>query len=207
MSQRNSGYDRQRLDRYETEPWAVFALLHVWRPPRIVSEPACGSGKMVRALEQAGHTVIASDIEPAFEGAAKLDFLSLEAAPADTIITNPPFGTQGKLAEKFIAQALAVTKAERGRVAMLLPSQFDHASGRVDLFRDHPAFERRVMLTSRIVWFVEPGKKKPAPSENHAWFVWDWFHKGAPRVQYVGLADLPPEQRVRHEKLRKERPQ
>lgn len=31
----------------------------------------------------------------------------------------------------------------------------------------------RLVLTDRITWFdPEPGKA--GPSENHAWFVWDW---------------------------------
>lgn len=55
MSQRDSGYARRERDDYTTPSWVTLALVpelpaftgKVW-------EPACGSGKMVAALQQAG---------------------------------------------------------------------------------------------------------------------------------------------------------
>jgi len=54
MSQRESGYERRALDKYDTPAWVTAALmphlgewLHVW-------EPAAGSGQMVRGLCDAG---------------------------------------------------------------------------------------------------------------------------------------------------------
>jgi hypothetical protein len=63
MSQRESGYERKALDQYETPSWVTLALLP--RLPEIngvIWEPACGGGKMVAALRQAGFDVIGSDI-------------------------------------------------------------------------------------------------------------------------------------------------
>jgi hypothetical protein len=64
----------------------------------VIWEPACGGGKMVAALREAGFDVIGSDI------ADGVDFL--HHAPPKTgicaIITNPPY----LLAREFIERAL-----------------------------------------------------------------------------------------------------
>jgi hypothetical protein len=38
------------------------------------------------------------------------------------------------------------------------------------------------VLTSRIQWFEGPSQ----PSENHAWYLWDWKHKGPATIVYEG---------------------
>lgn len=77
---------------------------------------------------------------------------------------------------------------------MLLRTDFDHAKTRRHLFADCPAFAKKVVLTKRILWFTpEPGAKGKSPSENHAWWIWDWQHRGAPTVGYAhGVADSLP---------------
>ena len=83
------------------------------------------------------------------------------------------------------AHALKLTAPVKGFVAMLLRCDFDHAKRRAYLFADCPQFAKKVVLTRRIVWFVEAdGKPKASPSFNHAWFLWDWQHAGPPVVTY-----------------------
>jgi hypothetical protein len=62
MSQRESGYGRKALDHYETPEWVTHAVVPHLGHPLHVWEPAAGSGKMVRALADAGCRVEASDI-------------------------------------------------------------------------------------------------------------------------------------------------
>ena len=175
MSQRESGYARVERDKYETPEWVTQALmphlgrcLHIW-------EPACGSGKMVRALESAGHEVTPTDIE---SGA---DFLLQSPGPVidrmnfDAIVTNPPYA----LAYEFITHALEI--CPEGVVAMLLRADYDHAATREHLFKFHKRFSKKVALTRRIIWFDAPGA---APSFNHAWYIWDHRHTGAPTLAY-----------------------
>jgi hypothetical protein len=98
------------------------------------------------------------------------------------IVTNPPFG----LATEFIEHSLRLMEPVGGYVAMLLPSDFDHAQSRVHLFRNCPQFSRRVVLLRRIVWFVEAnGKPKASPSTNHIWALWCHQHTGKPTVDYA----------------------
>jgi len=183
MSQRDSTYERKPRDFYATPAWVTAAALpHL--PLRLeleagaIWEPACGNGDMVRVLEQAGFTVVASDITDGD------DFLFMMGIipPVKAIITNPPYN----LAHEFCEHALRLTKRTHGVVAMLLGSDFDYAKSRASLFRDCPQFAKKIALTKRIVWFVEDnGKPKASPSENHAWYVWDWKHEGPPTIGYA----------------------
>ena len=179
MSQRDSGYERQDRDLYETPAWVTLALFpHLPREIGSIFEPACGSGKMLRVLQERSAFVVGSDIDRGD------DFL-LTGLPVgaawDAIVTNPPY----EQATAFCEHALRLMEPNRGMVAMLLRTDFDHAKGRSHLFANNPAFAKKVVLTKRIVWFEpEPGAKGKSPSFNHAWFVWDWRHEGPPIISY-----------------------
>lgn len=162
MSQRWSEYGRVNFDQYETPEWVTSALVPHLYPKLKILEPACGTGKMVAALQKAGFSVVGQDIQ---DGA---DFLARDYSDVfDAIVTNPPYNKAGP----FVEHALKLMKPKEGVVAMLLRTDFDHAKTRRHLFADNPAFKQKIVLTKRIVWFDRPGA---APSFNHAWFVWDW---------------------------------
>jgi methylase of polypeptide subunit release factors len=105
-----------RADVYETPPEAVQALLRVERLPHRVWEPCCGPGSIVRVLRDAGHDVVAADLNDhgCPDSAARIDFLMERATPAgvDAVVTNPPYA----LAAEFVAHALGLVP----RVVMLL---------------------------------------------------------------------------------------
>jgi hypothetical protein len=171
MSQRASGYTRVERDVYETPTWVTHALLpHLPKACRIW-EPAAGSGKMVAALRSAGHKVTATDITTGH------DFLSCGIGGWGAIVTNPPYDQ----AEQFIEIALSLTGPD-GMVAMLLRTDYDHAQTRQGLFGKCGQFSKKVVLTKRIRWFED---SKGSPSYNHAWFIWDWRHKGPPTLAYA----------------------
>jgi hypothetical protein len=174
MSQRDSGYARKQRDFYETPAWVTAALIPHLRPILRVWEPAAGSGKMVDALGAAGLEVEGSDITDG------VDFLLERKArnSADAIITNPPYAH----AKEFIEHALRLTEPTQGLFAMLLRTDYDHAQTRTHLFADSPAFAKKLVLTKRIVWFDGPSA---APSFNHAWFIWDWRHRGLPTLAWT----------------------
>lgn len=179
MSQRNSGYARKERDLYETPEWVTAALRpHMPRPVSEAWEPACGSGKMAKALASWCGSVTSSDIAQS----QSFDFLKAELpGGVDAIITNPPY----EIAPEFVEHAIRLTESIGGMVAMLLRTDFDHAKSRSHLFGHCPAFAKKVVLTKRIVWFEpEPGAKGRSPSFNHAWFIWDWKSEGAPTLAY-----------------------
>jgi hypothetical protein len=157
MSQRASGRERIEADRYFTPHWCTEALLpHLPERLGTVWEPAAGTRKMVDVLARR-FIVSATDI------ATGHDFLQMsDDNGAQAIITNPPY----TLATEFCEHALRLMEPVGGIVAMLLRTDFDHAKGRAHLFRDCPAFAKKLVLTKRIVWFEpEPGKKGKSPSK------------------------------------------
>jgi hypothetical protein len=174
MSQRNSEYARQPRDLYETPHWVTEALIPHIRNITSVWEPACGSGKITDVLAAYDKDVVSTDIETGY------DFLKMPNETSAAIITNPPF----LLAEKFINHALSLTAREKGIVIMLLPINFDAAKGRNYLFGACQPFRKKIILTRRIVWFKRVDGIREAPSENHAWYVWDWKHSGPPTIAY-----------------------
>lgn len=106
---------------------------------------------------------------------ADFDYLTMPCYQV-SVATNPPFS----LAEQFTRKALR--EVERG-VAMLLPMAWDAAKTRRDLFENHP-FKAKYTLTKRIRW-ENLEQKKAGPSNNHAWFVWDWSYQGKPFLGYL----------------------
>ncbi len=144
MAERNSEYERVPGDTYVTPPWVYEALADV--------EP---------------WAVAAWDCAPV---EAKFDFLKVEEIePLAYIATNPPY--KDKMPEKFIRHALHLTRQHEGKVAMLLPMAYDCGKTRRDLFENHP-FKAKYTLTRRICWMNL--SQVGSPSQNHAWFVWDW---------------------------------
>lgn len=189
MAKRESGYARKPRDAYMTPAWVTWAVIEELRlrgrgllaPGSMIWEPACGTGQMSQVLAAAKLHVVESDIEPQTTGGRRFDFLATDTpdpfttAKLDGIFTNPPYSH----AEEFIERALALTEPRRGIVAMLLAVDFDSAKGRQRFFAEHPAFGLKLVLTDRITWF-EPELPPPGvddvstPSDNHAWFIWDW---------------------------------
>lgn len=191
MSQRHSGYTKIDRGLYETPPWVTKAgipHLPARNEPLVIWEPCAASGKMARELEAVygAENVFRSDILGNGE-AFQHDFLStLFPCPvptANAIITNPPYD----FAQECVERALELMKPVDGLVAMLLSAKFDFAgddSRRQTLFRDCRAFAKKLTLTKRIVWFdPEPGKSG-SPSENHAWYFWDWMNDESPTMAW-----------------------
>ena len=111
---------------------------------------------------------------------ATADFMELyDADLCFDIVTNPPFN----LSEKFVRHALKLTEPHGKKVAMLLPMAWDAAKTRRDLF-ENPPFKAKYTLTTRIRW-ENLEQKKAGPSNNHAWFVWDWSYEGRPFLGYL----------------------
>jgi hypothetical protein len=174
MAQRVSGKERIKHDAYQTPPWVTDCVIaHLPSPGVIgvVHEPAAGNGKMLRALRKHGYICTSGDIQRGN------DFLQSKTDwPA--IVTNPPFN----LAREFIEHALARTESRRGVVAMLLRVDYDSAATRSHLFAGHPAFHKKIVLTKRIRWIEG---STGSPSENHAWFLWDWQNLKPPTIGYA----------------------
>lgn len=190
MTQAASGYARVEGDRYFTPDWVTRALLKVERfDGGPILDPGAGAGHIVDALWDWGYEAEGIDIAPGRSDIKVGDFFDLSAAAvAKNVVGNPPYGIGGRLAVRFIKQALALTSPAGGKVAMLLRVDFDSAHGRRPLFADHPAFAAKYVLTRRIRW-ANLEQSASGPTENHAWYVWDWRRRAGtlPTLGYLPL--------------------
>jgi hypothetical protein len=170
-------------DCYDTPPCAVHALLKVEKLPRLIWEPACGTGNIVKVLRKAGHDVIASDINRrGCPNSKRVDFLALDSnsnsAGYDAVVTNPPYA----LAEKFILNAL-----EHAPLAvMLLRLAFLESARRAPLLdtgllaRVH-VFANRLPMMHRAGWTG----RRASSAIAFAWFVFDRHHTGPSTIDRI----------------------
>lgn len=199
MSQKASGFERQAGDQYMTPEWVVESLLSIEVLFGPVWEPACGEGAIAKVIYQKSECVdvFATDLYPIEgRGGEPIDFLTVDHTQYVmphwplTIVTNPPYGKQGRLALAFVNRAMEITKPIRGKVIMLLPVDWDSAKGRAHLFENFPGHRRKITLTERIRWTNLP-QSKSGPSQNHAWFIWDHSRKGT-AMHWIGRVDDKP---------------
>jgi hypothetical protein len=176
MGKHEAGYARVERDFYPTPAWVTEALLdHLNIEGKTIWEPAAGGGDMVQPLRRAGAAFVhATDIEERdYRLHGIRDFTKRQAPDLrlEAIITNPPFGKRGALAEAFIRAGLWHLEWGVRLLALLLPADFDSAASRQRLFGS-PYFAAKIVLTRRIVWFERSDGVREAPKENHAWFIW-----------------------------------
>jgi hypothetical protein len=134
LSQRFSGYDRKERDAYQMPAWVTDAIVPYLRSLGVTNvwEPAAGDGQIVAALRNNGFGAIGTDI---LDGH---DFLNGCAPPLtyDAIVSNPPYGSGGRIAQEFIERALEFTRSRQGAVAVLLKVDFDSGKTRSHLFAE-----------------------------------------------------------------------
>lgn len=158
---------RRELDYYPTPPEATIALmefLHDIGLPECAStiwEPACGDGAMSKVLESYGYNVISTDIRHTGYGKGGIDYLEDVHYPCSAVITNPPFNQSSDFIVKAIGQAPLV--------AMLLKSQYWHASKRTSLFKKYPP--AYVLALNWRPDFLNK-ERGGAPTMECLWTVW-----------------------------------
>lgn len=192
ITARPTGTERQRWDWYVEQQWVTHRLCDfvALEPDVTYLDPFCGMGNIPIALAERGLTAFGTDLFDRGEGKhfmGQHDFLGdqvhlLEAAPALSIIMNPPFSYQdGRsvrgLAEKCIRRALSIATH---KVAALLPLKWQASAGRYRLFTD-PATrplatyilcERPSMPPGDQI--ASMGKKAWAHGKvDYMWVVWD----------------------------------
>lgn len=176
-----SAYPRRPNELYETEPWAVRALMRCFplMPGDEVLEPCAGNHKIADTL-RTGYGLKVTTADLVVHGRLHDyygDFLT-STRRAKNLITNPPYGASNRLAVKFVEHALEQCD---GMVAMLLTAKFDFGITRTHLFRYNARFAGKVALLDRISW----AGNDQGGTEDHAWFVWTRA-PATPRMFWTG---------------------
>lgn len=172
---------------YPTPPEATRALLSVETFNGSIWEPACGEGAIARILRDAGHQVVATDLNAYGYGLSGVDFLKETRPRARHIVTNPPYGFG--LADAFIEKALQLTRATGGNVAMLLNlASLAHRS-RTSWWRAHPP-ARLYAIDDIVCW--PSHLYGPAPhhftKHRYVWAVWTQDHQGPSAFWWLASA-------------------
>jgi hypothetical protein len=117
-----------------------------------VWEPACGNGKLAKALQSFGLNVICTDINQG------IDFLRFNPIfDYDVIVTNPPFNQRNQ----FLKRCYSIGKP----FCLLMPTIFTIEMG--VLFR-HYGIE--MLVITRRLRFIKDGKKSTSAPFSVAWF-------------------------------------
>ena len=170
------------IDYYQTPEWATWGLLKHETLDGLVWEPCAGGGAMSRVLENAGLTVVSSDLrtDDNVYGLGGIDFLDLHDSPydADHIVTNPPY----KYASEVVYEAL---DQARHKVALLLKLTFLESSKRKTLF-DRTPLRTVYVFRNRITMHPE-GTERPENSGTitYAWFVWEHGYEDKPQIDWI----------------------
>jgi hypothetical protein len=178
---RRAPMHEHRGDCYDTPEVAVRALLEHIKLPRVIWEPACGTGNIVRVLRQAGHFVIATDLNDRGcpDSQSRIDFLLPNPRNnIGAIVTNPPFS----LAQHFVEVAL-----ERAPlVVMLLRLAFIESERRSRIL-DGGMLARILVFAKRLPMMHRANYTGPKANSGmaFAWFVWSKNHFGPTMIERI----------------------
>ena len=179
--------EREKDDFYPTPPEPTRAFLHAeidrLRDFNAIWEPAAGDGAMVREMESVELTVRASDLVDRGCGADIRSFYDFPVAPADAIVTNPPFQEcgWGNGKARWLYHALDTLGVEY--MALLMNWSFPGAGGLAPFWAQFPP--ARVYLMRWKIDFTGQG----APPMLNGWFVWDRQHRGETVLRMLDRKD------------------
>lgn len=189
---------RAHNDWYQDGPEAIEALLRAEPFSGTSWDPACGIGTIPKAMLEAGHICIGSDIADRGYGFPALDFLTVLAlgdlvqqrtgwlfgfTPAN-IVSNPPFDRA--ILIPFIDRALSLATH---KVAMLLPLTFLEGQERARWLETTPlacvhVFSWRISMPPGEL--LAAGKVKAVGGKKaFAWFVFEHGWKGPAQVHLL----------------------
>ncbi len=158
MSATNRGAIRNASDFYPTPSTAFLPLLPYLDKQKLYWEPACGDGRLIRQMQQAGISANGRDLNDGY------DFL-LSDTQFDGIVTNPPFS----LALEFCNKAISCS----AETFMLLRLNFLGAQKRRSWWQAHEP--SALFVLSERPCFTNDGK---TDATDYAWFYWGERHKG-----------------------------
>lgn len=180
--------ERSEDDFDPTPPEPIRSLIHHegarMRQFPAIWDPSAGDGALVREMEDAGFTVIASDLIDRGAGYELRDFYDFKAAPSKASVQNPPFGECSWGNGKVRWQRHALEALGLDYLALLLPWQWPGAAGLGPFWDEHPP--ARIYLMRWRIDFTGMG----APPALHAWYVWDTAWEGETVLRMMDPVDI-----------------
>ena len=171
-------------DEYYTPDYAmdfIDPVLSQFKSKAVIWEPCCGSGNMVRYLQNKGHKVIGTDISQGKEFDA-LTYYPKEAI--DMIITNVPYSIKVPLLKRFFDLDVPF--------AILITTRILDNSNIKKLLKQHKDTVRYLFLTKVVTYFTPNGD-----NSGKCYFMSFWLlHRipltPSPLVSVTPLVSAPP---------------
>lgn len=172
---------RDPHDWYVEPEWCSERLFAVEKFQGTIWDPACGTGRIVRAARAAGNYADGADLIARGEFLGGFDFMEGAYERRANIVCNPPF----KIAVKFVQRALYVTEH---KTAMLLPANWVQGDKRARWLETTP-LRRVLFITPRPSMppgaAVEAGMKAGGGKVDFAWFIWLRGYDGKPELGWL----------------------
>lgn len=154
-------YKASPMDLCESPAHAINPLLHFIPTDWLIWEPACGSGRMVRAFERAGYQVLGSDIQ---QGE---NFFDITCDGADVLISNPPFSVKYLWIQRCYDIGLPF--------AMILPVEFIGSQKAQKMMQQYGfgilLLNRRINFHMPQIGWGKDGKQSSAQFPV-CWYTW-----------------------------------
>lgn len=187
----NPKADRETLDYYATDPYAITKAIPVFQEIGLspyIWECACGEGHLSKELEKHGYFVRSSDVADRGYGGV-LDFMATECKWDGDILTNPPF----KYAAEFIEHSMDCI-ADGHLAVFLLKVQFLETAKRAELFKICGL--RYLIVNSERICCAKNGEfgayfKKAengayrGGTQLYCWFVFQKGYTGEPTIKWI----------------------
>ena len=174
-------WERDEHDWYVEPEWVSERLFEREIFIGDVMDPACGMGRIVIEARKAGLASSGMDLVDRGFNYMCCDYMQLEYAFFDNIVSNPPFS----IAEAFARKALEQSKR---KVALLLPANWVQGDRRsrwletTPLLRVYFITPRPSMPPGRV---IQAGVKPGNGTTDYAWFVWERHYFGPPRIDWI----------------------
>lgn len=117
--------NKEKNDKFYTKETVVESILELINIEEydLIIEPSAGSGSFSSKLKQIHKNVLAYDLVPESDDVIEQDWLSMDKSEFERlkvlVVGNPPFGTNGNLALKFIKES-----SFADTIAFILPKSF-----------------------------------------------------------------------------------
>lgn len=175
------------LEHYETDKWAVDAILDCEIMTNVVLDPCAGIGVLAQAADARGYDVVANDIwDWGFTLDMQRDFLTVNydwelPTACDrgfTVLMNPPFSKAAQFVEKCL------TLRARKIICFQRFAWWESAERR-EFWKKNPPNRIYICGSRATCWRhdLPPEKRKSSSSTAHAWFIWE---RGQPEGTVTG---------------------
>ncbi len=168
-------YTKDPHSYYSENVWCSERIFDVEAFTGTVHDPACGSGRVVRAARHHGLTATGSDIVARSRDCDRvLNFLQDDHVHQN-IVSNPPYHLcDNKTNFIFVRHALAHA---RWKAVLLLPLTWIASDERADWLENQSGLRRVWVLTPRPAMppglMLEEGMKASGGRVDFAWYVFD----------------------------------